>query len=242
MPHQLFVTLCDLKADIEANYFSYDQDTHLALLQTANQLAKDYPSSWYPMYYSAIEYLLLGNIIRAYDKEAALTYYTDALHRFETILRRHPSDEIQTLISFTYGKLASLQTYKMIYYGLKSKSHMIEAFEKYPENPKRYLVAAIHLMYAPKLFGGSKGRSKKFLDQALALNKKWLQPDYLLVRWATDTEIKAHLAQLEILTDNHVKAFSVVLEVLRTEPDYGFIKRDIIPQLPDRHLELSGSS
>lgn len=240
IPKKLFTTFFNLKTDIEANYFSYDQNIHLSLLKTANQLVEEFPTSWYPIYYSGIEYLLLGNIIRAYDKGAAFKCYTDALKRFETIMTMHPSDEIQTLISFTYGKLASLQTYKMIYFGFKSKSHMIEAFEKYPDNPKRYLVAAIHLMYTPKIFGGSKGKSKKLLNQALALNKEWLQPDTLLIRWATDTEIKAHLAQLEILTDNHSKACSVVQEVLRAEPDYGFIKRDIIPQLPNRNLGFPG--
>jgi len=142
-----------------------------------------------------------------------------------------PNAENTLVLADVYGKLASLKTIKVLYYGSRSKSFLKQAFNLSPRSPKNHLIAGIEIMWTPVIFGGSKKRAREFLDKALVLEKTWQETDPLVVQWATRPEIFAHLAQLEILCDTPDQARRYIDQALHLVPDYGFVHRDILPQL-----------
>ncbi|MFZ5569850.1 MAG: hypothetical protein ACOZF0_05575 [Thermodesulfobacteriota bacterium] len=221
----------ELKTRIEANYFSYDEEVIRSLLNQALEQIKQYPADWHPRYYAGLINIQLGNIARAHDIEAAHRHYLKALAHLQAAHEWSPIAENTVVLADVYGKLASLKTLKMLYYGSKSKSYLMDAFKMSEHSPKNYLLAGIESMWTPMIFGGSKKRAREFLSKALELEPAWRETDPLIVRWATPPEILAHQAQLEILCEAPAQAKRYITKALSHIPDYGFVLRDVIPQL-----------
>ena len=92
------------------------------------------------------------------------------------------------------------------------------------------LVAATHLMHTPEAFGGDKDKAEKLLKKGIKLNQKQATKDSLTITWASDAELYAYLAQLEILRENKEKALEYMKKALKLCPEYGFVKNDLMPQ------------
>jgi hypothetical protein len=220
-----------LKKQIEAHYFSYDEGAHRQLLGRANGFVKHYPEAWHAHYYAALINIQLGNIVRADRKAEAYRYYHSALRHAQSAHEIAGNAETTVVLAAAYGKLASLRTLKMFYFGAKSKNTMIEAFKMNDHSPKSHLIIGVHTMWTPTVFGGSNDTAREFLEKALALGLDWSENDPLVVRWATSPEILAHLAQLEIFCGAPERAWDYVNAVMALVPQYGFVTRDILPQL-----------
>jgi hypothetical protein len=223
---------CDeLKIQIEENYFSHDEASARRLLARSRDLVEQYPADWHPHYYAGLINVQMGNIVRHYDKDTAYRNYTAALTHMQVAHDLSPTAESAVVLADVYGKLASLKTVKMLYYGSRSKSYLIDAFQMGEGNPKACLVAGIEIMWTPTFFGGSTKRARRFLEKALTAASDWREPDRLIVNWATQAEIFAHLAQLEILCKRPTQARYYATQALSLVPDYGFVRRDVLPQL-----------
>lgn len=220
-----------LKTRIETHYFSYDENVVRSLLNQALHLIERYPAAWHPRYYAGLINIQMGNICRASDRKKAYRHYRQALAHMQFAHGRSPAAETTIVLADVFGKLASLRTIKMFYYGYQSKRYLMDAFRMDEQSPKNHLLAGIETMWTPAIFGGSKKRSREFLEKALLLETAWRETDGLVVRWATRPEILAHLAQLEILCERPDQAQSYITRALRCVPDYGFVLRDVIPQL-----------
>nr|MBL0712738.1 hypothetical protein [Desulfobacterales bacterium] len=138
-----------LKQAIERQYYTYDRDRILPLLNRAQALIRQDGANWYPYYYAGILHVQLGNIARADDKAAAHRYYTLAREHLEVAHRKSTSAETTLWMSAVYGKLASLRTFKMIYYGARSKAFMEDAYAMSRGNPKFFMRAGVHVMHTP---------------------------------------------------------------------------------------------
>lgn len=221
-----------LKTRIEAAYFSHDEASVHQLLVQSRDLIDQHPRAWYPHYYAGLINIQLGNIERHDNKNMAYQHYTDALAHMLVVQERWPSAESTIVLADVYGKLASLKTFKMLYYGNLSKNRLMDAFRMGDErSPKPYLIAGIESMWTPVIFGGGTKRARQFLEKALAATLDWQEQDQLIVRWATRAEILAHLAQLEILCKRPSEAKHYATQALSLVPDYGFVLRDVLPQI-----------
>ncbi len=222
----------EIKAQIEANYYSHDETTIQHLLTQVLDLVDQHPAAWHPHYYAGLIYVQLGNIVRYRDKAMAHQYYTDALASIQVAHERSSNAESTIVLADVYGKLASLRTMKMFYYGNLSGIYLRKAFRMADKRcPKPYLIAGIETMWTPVIFGGGKKRARQFLEKALAVAPDWRESDRLIVRWAAQAEIFAHLAQLEILCQRPSQAKHYSALALSLVPDYGFVLRDVLPQL-----------
>ncbi len=221
--------LLSIKQKIDTAYYSFDNKMLEKLLSNAKKIKQKYPNSWLPDYYSGILSLQIGKILYVPNSDLAYSYFEQALDYFENI--KDTSAEILALISSTYGKLSSLSTLSAIYYGIKAKSKIIEADNIEKENVKVLLIAAIHLMHTPKVFGGDKIWAEKLLKKSLKINNKKRTVDKYLINWASNAEIYAYLAQLEILRNNKVKAKEYINKSLKLKPNYGFVIYDLTRQL-----------
>jgi tetratricopeptide (TPR) repeat protein len=220
-----------IRDELNSNYYSFDIRKLKDLLTQSEALSKSSSAEWYSFYYSGLLCYQLGKIYYLIDKETAFNYFDKSVDWFKQAKSLSNSTEIIILLSASYGKLSSLSTLSAIYYGIKSKSYIEDAYKIEPDNPKLLLVGATHLMHTPETFGGSKVKARQFLMKALALNKSRKEKDSMLVKWAEDAEIYAYLGQLEILLKNKSKALYFMDKALKLVPDYGFVKKDLNIQL-----------
>lgn len=226
-----YTAFLQLKQAIEDQYYSYDRDGLQPLVLRARALIDQAPAVWYPHYYAGVLSILWGNITRAGDRDDAYRSYRQAQAFLAKAHAMAPSAETLLWMSAVYGKLASMRTLKMFYYGARSKAFMEEAHALSRGNPKFFMLAGAHMMHTPKLFGGGIERARDFLQRALGYADGWRDTDPLVVRWARPPEIWAHLAQAAVFAGQAPEARRYLGRALDVQPDYGFVIRDIRPQL-----------
>ena len=226
--NEAFITL---KTRIEANYFAYDGGVARTLYNDALRQIEKQPDAMYPCYYAGLVSIQLGNIARASDRKGAYRHYLNAVQHLRVAFERVPNAENTIVLANAYGKLASLQTFKMFFYGSRSKSYLEDAFKLTMHSPKNYLIAGIEIMWTPRIFGGSKKKARKFLNKALVLEQQYQESDPYIVRWATSPEIMAYLAQLAVLEGKPEQGLQWAHRALQLVPDYGFVLQDVMPQL-----------
>jgi len=224
----------NVRDKINETYFSFDVNKWKSLLKTATELRKEHPGDWRVNYYCGLICHQLGKILYLPDEEKAYQYFDKSIDYLLEAKKKNYNAEIAALLSSDYGKKSSLSTIKAIYYGIKARDYIYEANEKDKSNPKVLLIASIHLMHTPESFGGDKKWAEELLNRALKLIYKQKRDEDLTVNWATEAEIYAYFAQLEILKGNMPKAKLFVEKAIKLEPDYGFVLFDLIPQMEKR--------
>lgn len=225
-----FNKLMSLKKEIDKSYYSFNTNALKILLKKSDELCSQ-TGDWHAYYYSGLLNILLGKIYYNSNSSLAYDYFDESLDKLLKAEEQTNSCEVKTLISCAYGKKSSLNKIKALYYGLKAKEYIEEAYELDKNNPKLYLIASIHLMHTPKTFGGDKDKSRNLLIKCIEYNKSRTEKDKLMLDWAENAEIYAYLAQLEILLKSKEKAKIYMNMALELVQDYGFVKNDLAKQL-----------
>ena len=220
-----------IRDEVQKNYYSFDIKIWKKIIYNADALTGQKPEDWHIYYNTALAYYQLGKIYYQIDRETAYNYFDKCVVLLEDAKLRTNSMEPIILLSAAYGKKSALSKLSSIYFGIKAKNLIVEANNSVPTNPHMLLVASIHLMHTPETFGGSKSEARKLLNKALKSNSKRNEKDTMIVHWADNAEIYAYLAQLEVLEKNKQKAKNFIDKALQIVPDYGFIKRDLLPQM-----------
>ena len=218
-----------LKTEIETAYYSFDTKLLYALIKKAQNLNKEKPEDWIPDYYCGILNYVIGKVIYEPEPDKAYNCFKESLNYFDKVKDKNDVSEIRAMISANYGKLASLSTIKALYYGLKAKNYIYDAYNMDKNNSKVFLVAATHLMHIPEEFGGDKEKSRKFLMHCLEINKK-RKKDEVYIDWALNAEIYAYLAQLELLQGKKQEGLNWCQKALEILPNYSFIKFGLLPK------------
>ncbi|OGU16065.1 MAG: hypothetical protein A2X61_13200 [Ignavibacteria bacterium GWB2_35_12] len=219
-----------LKNEIDDNYYTFDIQKLKRILNKSYNITKSSGGDWHPHYYSGLLHYLLGKIYYQIDRDIAYNHFDKSLDYLFKANDKFQSAEVMSLISAAYGKKSALSPVASIYYGIKAKKYIEDAYELEKDNPKLLLVAATHLMHTPESFGGSKTKARTLLLKCLELNKNKVEKDEYLINWAEDAEICAYLGQLEVLNENKDKAWTYIQKALKFEPEYGFVLKDLIPQ------------
>jgi hypothetical protein len=224
----------EIKKKVDKLYYSFDSKKLINTLNQIQMMKRKNPNKWQYDYYSAVLCNQIGKILYLPKPDDAYNYFDRSLDYLFKVKKVHNDEEILALISATYGKMSSLSTIKAIYYGLKAKDYIYTAAKIDSNNSKVLLVASIHLMHTPESFGGDKEWAEELLKRALKLLYKENQKENdISIEWAKDAEIYAYLAQLEILKKNKIKAELYIDKALKLIPDYGFVLKDLIPQLEE---------
>jgi tetratricopeptide (TPR) repeat protein len=216
---------------VQKNYYTFDIKIWKKIIYDAEALISHKPEDWHIYYNTALAYYQLGKIFYQMDKETAYNYFDKCVSFLGDAKSRTNSIEPTILLSAAYGKKSALSKLSSIYFGIKAKNLIVDANNANPNNPHMLLVAAIHLMHTPETFGGSKSEARNLLNKALKKNTKRIEKDTMIVHWADNAEIYAYLAQIEVLEGNRQKAKYFIDKSLQIVSDYGFIKRDLIPQM-----------
>lgn len=224
------LSLCALKHNIEKAYYTFDKSTLKQLLIETYEL-KNETGFWQTDYYAAILEINLGKIYYRFNEDMALELFEKAVDHLKQIEHYEQDYEILTLLSCAYGKISSLSGISAIYYGIKARDYIRDAYELEQNKPKLLLIAATHLMHTPESFGGSKEKAGAFLRKCLELNRQDHETAPFRIAWGQDAEIYAYLAQLELLQEGKEKALDYMKKALDIVPNYGFVLYDLQDQL-----------
>jgi len=226
-----YSNLSELKSAIDSAYYTFDKKLLKELLSAANKLSPVAADKSTLYCFQGILTIQLGKIYYNIDTDSAYDYFDQSIDYLNMAYEIRKTAEVAALLSSSYGKKSALSPVRAFYFGYKANHwiHIADTLEK--ESPKVFLVAAIHLMHTPEVFGGDKSRSESLLKNALTIVKQNKAIDTNEIDWAGKAEIFAYLAQLEILRENKIKAKKYIKKALSIKPDYGFVKFDLIPQL-----------
>lgn len=216
-----------VKNEVDSIYYRWDEHRHLKLIGKIDSMKIHEEGSTILNYYSGILSYSLAKIIYNSKPDSSLILFKKAAHDLEICDELYNDAEIKSLLAAVYGKITSLSTFSIIYWGLKAKRRIEEAHELDSNSAKVNLIAAELLMQTPERFGGSKKKSKRLLLKAY----KFANPSNdKQVSWALKKEIIAYLAQLSILENDIHSSKRYIDSALNVDPSYGFVKNDLRKQ------------
>jgi tetratricopeptide (TPR) repeat protein len=126
-----------------------------------------------------------------------------------------------------YGYEIGLNAVMAPYYGPKSMRFAKKAIEKDPSDPMGFTQYANIQFYMPAAFGGSKKEAVEYYQKAITkmeARKKWRH------NWNYLSLLATYGQALEAL-DKNQEAFKVYKKALSIEPDFQWIKIDLLPKL-----------
>lgn len=218
----------DLKSKIENNYYIFDAKIHQNLITEIKSHQNSISKSQF-LYLLSFEEHTLGKIVYNSDPDKALELFDSSISNLQQLIEIDKQAEYLALLSSSLGKKASLSTLTAVYWGMRSKNRFFESYELDSNNRKVLLVASIHLMHLPSVYGGDKNKAERLLRKCLKIQEN----DANAIIWAKDEEIYAYLAQLEILKKNKNLAQFYISKAIELKKDYGFVIFDLIPQLKE---------
>lgn len=223
--------LVSMRDDLWKLYYLFDQKAYFNYLNKIDSLKEVYPKNAYVFYYSGLARLNLGKILYNPNPDKAYDLFAESVDDLIASFEIEKSQEVAALISSAYGKKSSLSGIKAVFWGMKSKSWIYDAYDFGGYNPKLNLIAATHLMHLPSFYGGDKKRARQMLEDAIKMNDTLATQDTMKIPWAKNAELYAYLAQLEILEEHPAEARKYMQLSLQLVPDYGFVKIDLENQL-----------
>lgn len=177
-------------------------------------------------------YGYVGYCIGIDDKKDAVKYIAKAESYIETMLKEKPVwPEVLALKSAFYGFKIGVAPLKAMYYGPKSFEYLNKAYDISANTWQVLLEKGNVEYYIPPVFGGSKKEAIRFYSQAIALMEKKQEHTGNWVYLSTLTML-AHAYELVGDID---KAFEVYKKTLKIEPDYLWVKNELLPDFKLKH-------
>ncbi len=182
-------------------------------------------------YYIGYADYRLGVVVYRMDKEKAIVYLDSAVdHLARAIEKENDFAEAHALLSSCYGIKISFAPFKAIVLGPKSGMEMQKAKNLSPENPRIALLGAIGTYNTPALFGGGKEKGLDALKKAAELFDRWNTADSLRPDWGA-AEVYAWIGLAYVDRNETILARKAFENALRINPDYGWVKYELLPKV-----------
>lgn len=185
-------------------------------------------------YYVALSDYRMANLLLAENRRQTRTYLNSAIeHLNEAIDLDDQFAEAWALISSCYGLKIGLSPIQGMILGPKAGKAVERAREIAPENPRVVLIAAISDFSTPEAFGGSKEEALEGFERAVELFEQVVISDPLAPEWGHE-ETYAWMGILYTDAGDIEMAREAYEKALVINPEYGWIKYVLLPQLPPR--------
>jgi tetratricopeptide (TPR) repeat protein len=175
------------------------------------------------------QYGYIGYCIGIGKKEEAEKYLNLAFGNIETLEKqKFKSSEISAYKSAFYGYEIGLNKLKAPVIGPKSLKYSKLSMEQNPQNPMGYIQYGNSQFYMPAIFGGSKKEAVEYFLKAEKLmekDKKKIESDWNYL------SLLALIGQSYMEMKEFRKAKIYFEKALAVEPDYLFVKIDLLPSL-----------
>ncbi len=140
-------------------------DTLQQLANGFERIALAHPKNWHANYYTAYTYTLLA---MAAPKDQIDPLSDRAQEYLDQAVAIRPAD-VENHILAAYLLSARINVNPMMRgasMGRESKTHLTEALEREPDNPRALYVRGMGIFHTPTVFGGGKKKAKPYLDRA----------------------------------------------------------------------------
>ncbi|MDX9789700.1 MAG: hypothetical protein WCZ17_04995 [Candidatus Kapaibacterium sp.] len=227
-------SIVELRDSINKYYYSFDEfKLREFIVKTDKLLSEAEENKHILQYYSGTLRYCYGRVIYNKNRDKAYEIFDESLDLFIDAWEENNNPIYLAMQSAAYGKKSALSPLRAIFFGQKAKNRIYDAFNLDSNSSKILLVAATHLMHIPSFYGGDKDKARRLLLKCLELNKQKITKDIYELDWASDAEIYAYLAQIDILEDNLDSAEKYIQAALNLKPNYGFVKIDLRNQISD---------
>jgi tetratricopeptide (TPR) repeat protein len=198
------------------------------------------PDNWLARYYVALsEYELCIYEMVSDHSDLFAQYIESALDQLNQVTTMKPNwSEAYVLLTNLYGiKIHALQL-KGVYdqtpaLGMKSMEYAQLAIETDTTNPRAYLTMGIIKLNTPKEYGGSAELAHQYITKAIVLYETKATPDPVFPDWGY-LEAYAWLGQILEKLEKPEQALQTYQKALRIEPEFAWIKYDLMPKLNQR--------
>jgi tetratricopeptide (TPR) repeat protein len=157
-----------------------------------------------------------------------------AVDRLEKILRIKPGwSEAQALLSAIHGLQIAKNWTRAITLGPTANRLAQQATENDPENPRAWLMHAAQKLNTPQMFGGSIDEALEAYKKSVDLFENHIENDPLEPVWGyTDALVWLGITYERL--DRDEDALAVFRKVLEIEPEYGWVKNNLLPSLEEK--------
>lgn len=212
----------------EKAIIAYNKDL---LLHSREIFIKENSSSEALYYQTYCEYKLLEMSLRPGNEDLFDKYYEDAVAHAEQIVAvKEYESEGKTLLAGIY--MMKIATSSMSAVTLSPKVHSLldDAQKSDPGNPRPYIIRGTMKYQTPGIFGGSYEDAAKNFSKAIQLFEKQENVDSLKPHWGY-IESLAWLGRSQEKLENYDAAKFAYQKALNVEPNYGWVKYSLLPQL-----------
>ena len=165
------------------------------------------------------------------EGDAVIQHLDNGIEYLEAMLNKDANSvEGNALLSSLYGWKAGLKPMKAMVLGPRSDKHISVAENIAPENPRVWVVKAISSYSKPKMFGGDKDVALEGFQKALELFEQQDITNPLAPSWG-HLDSYAWMGIIYMEKGQNAEAKSVFEKALAIDPEYGWIKYGLMPQL-----------
>jgi tetratricopeptide (TPR) repeat protein len=222
------------KETVERGSIEFDKSLLMqghSMFERALAMEPDNPLLQYHVAYA--EYRLMTFLLNR-EKDRFDPVADKTVDRLERILRRKPDwSEAQALLSAIHGLQIAKSWTRALTLGPKANTLAQQATENDPENPRAWLMHAAQKLNTPRMFGGSIDEALDAYKKAVALFENKTDTDPLNPAWGyTDALVWLGITYERL--DHDENALAVFQKVLDVEPEYGWVRYNLLPSLEEK--------
>ena len=232
-------SLAASRARIEARYYDFDSAAYAAEIPRLEALLGRGADS-YVRYYLGMVHAQLGGYLLLTDRDRAGEHLNEAVDQLEAALEEREHADVLALLGSVMGRQIALSPLRAMWLGPRSVRYLERARALDPTNPRVFLELGRSKLYRPAFVGGSVSEARDLFAEALRLGSEPRDEDPLMLRWAEPAEALAYLALAEHALGDSAAATRYADRALELEPNYGFVKREVMNELGGGERSRSG--
>ncbi len=192
---------------------------------------------WLVHYYIGLGQYRLGVFHMENDKKKSGYFYNEAIdHLKMSISENDTFPECYALISSCYGNKIGLTPWKAMFLGPKSGAEMDRAVTRGPDNPRVWMLKGVGSKYSPKTFGGGLDKALEELQKSIQLFEAETVENPLYPSWGLD-QAWGWIGMIYMELNQPEKAREAYKKSLQINPQYGWVKYDLLPQIQESQDE-----
>lgn len=225
--------ILEAKTQLWTGMSTGDFDAVQAARATFERAAADASLAAWAHYYAALADANLANVLATTDEDAADDHLDRAVENLRAAIEADDEHaEAYALLASVYGRKIGLSPMKGMFLGSKADNAMERAQELAPDNPRVVLIAAISDYNTPGMWGGSKTRGLEGFRRAATLFADERPMNPMMPAWGHD-ETYAWIGIAHMQEGEYAEARAAFEKSLAVNPDYGWVKFQLLPRLEE---------
>ena len=222
----------------EQAYASYNQDLFLKSRNIFEQVYDSNKTNLLPLYYMTfIDYKLLEMSLRQKGDSLFNKYY-DGAEKNALLISENKEweSEGKTLLASVYMMKIAKSPMSAVSLAPKIGDLLEDAVNSNPANPRSYLIIGMMKFNTPKMYGGSYDIASENFRKAVSIYEKQDTTFTLKPSWGY-LEALTWLGRSLEQQDNFESAKFMYQKVLSIQPQYGWVKYYLLPNLEKKMEE-----